>query len=196
MWQPPVTTATLSVVDDVLRQNYGVYLQGSTIGSQQLPSFMLPPFVCQSPTPHPFDFRALQPPSTRLFGVVRSPLAAMDTSTFSNATSVPPVMVSITSVQQLEQPQFSQPCQPPQQPTPLFRPATPSGQDGSQTSIHSYTDLTRTVEKLRQEVDALRGLAPDPNISPRAVSAFRWIQVDRHKYDDICVVNFEVLNRA
>ena len=30
----------------------------------------------------------------------------------------------------------------------------------------------------------------------RIISAFRWIQVDRQKYDDIYVVNFEVLNRA
>ena len=79
---------------------------------------------------------------------------------------------------------------------PPFRPTTPSGHDGSQTSMQSYADLARTVDKLRQEVDALRGIAPDPNISPRTVSAFRWIQVDRQNYDDIYVVNYEVLNRA
>ena len=67
VWQPPVTAPTLSVVDDVLRQNYGAYLQGKTIGSTQLPSFRLQPVVFQSPAPHLFDFRRGSPPSMRPF---------------------------------------------------------------------------------------------------------------------------------
>ena len=76
-----------------------------------------------------------------------------------------------------------------------------------------FKEILRAVphawrEFLEQELDRLLSVGAiseaDPGECPyasryvivRIISAFRWIQVDRQKYDDIYVVNFEVLNRA
>ena len=56
------------------------------------------------------------------------------------------------------------------------------------------TDLRREVEKLRQEVEALRNRVASTDVGPKSITASRWLSIDRQGYDEIYVVNFQVLN--
>ena len=56
------------------------------------------------------------------------------------------------------------------------------------------TDLRREVEKLRQEVEALRNRVASTDVGPKSITASRCLSIDRQGYDEIYVVNFEVLN--
>ena len=73
-------------------------------------------------------------------------------------------------------------------------PVIESARPSSTQSPQADADLRREVEKLRQEVDALRGRITTADISPKSITASRWLSVDRQGYDEIYVVNFQVLN--
>ena len=79
-----------------------------------------------------------------------------------------------------------QPVQPPQPPTPqLPEVLTP---DQAQQMLDE-------LRKLR-EVDSLRERVPSGDELAKRVTAGRWLLVDSKRYDQLLVINFEVLNKA
>ena len=52
------------------------------------------------------------------------------------------------------------------------------------------------LRKLREEVDSLRERVPSGDELAKRVIAGRWLLVDPKRYDQLLVINFEVLNKA
>ena len=80
-----------------------------------------------------------------------------------------------------------EPVQPPQPPTPqLPEVLTPDQAQQMQDELR----------KLREEVDSLRERVPSGDELAKRVTAGRWLLVDSKRYDQLLVINFEVLNKA
>ena len=57
-------------------------------------------------------------------------------------------------------------------------------------------DLHKKVERLEREVSALRGEVQSGQEIRKVISANQWIVTDQKKFDQLLVINFEVLNLA